>query len=98
MPQGMIHSKSRRSVVTFSAKPCEVTPCETCTPMAAIFFSGMLPPAIVQTPVQLADALRHHAEVAAGADQHLFQQANKVDRAKMRALLAGQSPRRSMIG
>ena len=37
-----------------------------------------------------ADALRHHAEVAAGADQHLFEQADEVDRAEMRAFLAGE--------
>ena len=80
MPHGTIHSKSRRSVVTFNAKPCDVTPCETWTPIAAIFFSGMLPPAIVQTPVSFADALRHHTELAAGTDQHLFKQANEVDR------------------
>ena len=29
MPQGMISSKSRRSVVTLKAKPCEVMPRET---------------------------------------------------------------------
>src|SRR5215469_18388631 len=29
MPQGTIQSKSRRSVVTLSAKPCEVMACET---------------------------------------------------------------------
>ena len=39
---------------------------------------------------QLADALRHHAELAAGANQHLFEQANEVDRPKMRTLLAGK--------
>ncbi len=30
---------------------------------------------------ELADALGHHAELAAGADQDLFQQANIIDRA-----------------
>ena len=39
MPHGTMRSKSRRSVVTLSAKPCEVTPCETWIPMAPIFFS-----------------------------------------------------------
>ena len=90
MPQGTIQSKSRRSVVTFSAKPCEVTPCETWTPMAAIFFSGCCRRRCVQTPVQLADALRHHAEVAAGADEDLFEQADVVDRAEVRAFFAGE--------
>ena len=52
MPQGTISSKSRRSVVTFSAKPCEVIPREMCTPMAAIFFSGIEPPGSVHTPVR----------------------------------------------
>ena len=72
MPQGTIQSKSRRSGVTFSAKPCEVTPPETCTPSAAIFFSAIVPPGSVHTPVRPLDALSQHAELAAGADQHLF--------------------------
>ena len=39
---------------------------------------------------ELADALREHAEVAAGADEDLFEQADEVDRAEVRALLAGE--------
>src|SRR5260370_25095382 len=39
---------------------------------------------------ELADALRHHAKVAAGADQHLFQQADEVHGAEMRTFLPGQ--------
>ena len=38
-------SKNDKSVDTFSAAPCLVTPCEICTPMAAIFRSP------TQTPV-----------------------------------------------
>ncbi len=37
----------------------------------------------------LRDALGHHAELAAGADEDLFEQADEVDGAEMRALLAG---------
>jgi hypothetical protein len=33
--------------------------------------------------------LGHHAELAAGADEDLFEQADEVDGAEMRALLAG---------
>ena len=90
IPQGTIQSKSRRSVVTLSAKPCEVTPCETWTPMAAIFFSRMLPPAMVQTPVSLQMRWAITPKSPAGADQRLFEQANEVDRAEMRAFFAGQ--------
>ena len=52
MPHGTIHSKSLRSVVTFSANPCEVTPAETWIPIAAIFFSSTAPFGCVQTPVR----------------------------------------------
>ncbi len=45
MPQGTICVNQDRSVVTFSAAPCRVTPCEICTPMAAILRSP------TQTPV-----------------------------------------------
>ena len=47
---------------------------------------------------EFADALRQDAEVVAGADERLFDQADEVDRAEMRALLPGRSPRRSKMG
>ena len=76
--------------MTLSAKPCEVTPCETWTPMAAIFFSWILPPAMRPDAGALADALRHDAEVAAGTDEDLFEHADEVDGAEVRAFFAGQ--------
>ncbi len=39
MPQGLISWKSRRSVVTLNAKPCDVTPRATWMPIAAILRS-----------------------------------------------------------
>ena len=36
IPHGTIHSKGWRSHSTFTAKPCVVTPRETCTPIEAI--------------------------------------------------------------
>ena len=45
MPHGTIRSKYDRSVVTLSAKPCQVTQSRACTPIDAIFRPA------VQTPV-----------------------------------------------
>src|SRR6266404_1462834 len=39
IPHGTIKLKKLRSVFTFIAMPCEVTPREMCTPRAAIFDS-----------------------------------------------------------
>ena len=104
MPQGTIQSKSRRSVVTLSAKPCEVTPCETWTPMAASLRLALLGvraggpvrgtiagSAAAEGPDAgaLGDALGHDAEVGAGADQRFFQHADEVDGAEEGAALAG---------
>ena len=82
-------SKSRRSVVTLRAKPCEVTPCETWMPRAAIFFSCILPRAIGPDASALAMRCAMNAEVVADADDDLFEQAHEVDRAEVRALFAG---------
>ncbi len=72
MPQGTIRSKSRRSVVTLSAKPCEVMPREMWTPMAAIFFSGIEPAGDGPDAGASGDALRWDGEVSQGADEGLL--------------------------
>ena len=52
-PQGTMRRKKSRSVVTLRAKPCEVTPREMCTPMAAILRSvqGVVGSAWIPNPV-----------------------------------------------
>ena len=40
MPHGTIHSNGRRSLSTFTASPCVVTPPDTRTPIEAIFASS----------------------------------------------------------
>ena len=45
MPQGTIRLKYESSVVTLSAKPCQVTQSRACTPIDAIFLPR------VHTPV-----------------------------------------------
>src|SRR2546429_42596 len=44
IPQGTMAAKSRRSVETLSANPCEVIQREMCTPMAATFPAGFQMP------------------------------------------------------
>ncbi len=90
MPQGMIHSKSRRSVVTLSAKPCEVTALRDVDADGGDLFLADAAARHRPDAGEFADALRHHAEVAAGADQHLFQQANIIDRAEVWAFFSGK--------
>ncbi len=90
MPQGTIQSKSRRSVVTLSAKPCEVMACETWMPMAASLFFLHYAAGVGPDAGAFADALRGHAEVLAAEDQRLFHEADEVDGAKEGAALVRQ--------
>ena len=57
-------------------------PREICTPMAAIFFSGIDPPGSVQTPVRFGIRCAWDAIAGAGANEDFFQLADIVDGAE----------------
>ena len=76
--------------MTFSAKPWEVTALRDMDADGGDLFLGDAAAGDGPDAGAFADALGHHAEVAAGADEDLFEQADEVDRAEVWAALAGE--------
>src|SRR6185437_4504672 len=98
IPQGTISRKSRRSAVTFQANPWDVMPCEMWTPIAAIFFSGMLPPGSVHTPVLPAmrwvnTPYSAQVRINTSSNQRTYSTAPKCG-----PFLPGNVPRKSRMG
>ena len=86
MPQGTMSAKSRRSVEILNAKPCEVMPRETWTPMAASFRFGNRATRKRPDAGAARDPPGGHAVLACDADQHFLKPAHIVDHAQASAV------------